>query len=70
MKKINIKKFIVSTLVFIVVMALFAIGVLYALSPEVWYAGEHDSQCEGFDEEAGISCHCYERLVKAAYSDK
>lgn len=41
----------------------------WATSPEVWYEGEHDSECEimlyqNSDYENG-ECHCKERLIAA-----
>lgn len=41
----------------------------WATSPEVWYEGEHDSECEimlyqGNDYERG-ECNCTQRLVAA-----
>ena len=49
---------------------LIAIGILlleflfiwYGTSKEVWYADEHDGQCELITEQAK-DCHCYERFV-------
>lgn len=56
MKRDEIILFII---VNIILVALMFWGFLWATSPEVWYAGVHDSQHEGDD------CKCHERLVAA-----
>ena len=36
---------------------------LWMTSSEVWYAGMHDSQCEGSMLDEGEDCGCYERFL-------
>ena len=38
-------------------------ALLWMTSPEVWYAGMHDSQCEGSMLDEGEDCGCYERFL-------
>jgi len=56
----NVIAWIIGTI--IAVGILFA-AFLWATSPEVWYAGQHDAKCE--KTLRGEKCHCYERLVAA-----
>lgn len=38
-------------------------ALLWMTSPEVWYAGMHDSQCEGTMLDEGEECGCYGRFL-------
>ncbi len=59
----KVKDFLLVTL-FIVVMSIIMGGCIYhATSPEVWYAGKHDADCE--NTLYGEKCHCYERFIEA-----
>lgn len=52
------KKVILVILFTLFMATVFALTVYYLTSPQVWYSGMHDSQCEGID-----GCNCYERMV-------
>lgn len=59
----KVKDFIcgaIAAAVFAVIMG----GCIYhATSPEAWYAGMHDAECENTLH--GEKCHCYERFIEA-----
>lgn len=52
---------LVVCIVFIVLEALFIGACWWATSPSVFYAGQHDDQCEKLGGEK--ECLCYQRLV-------
>lgn len=52
------KKVILVILFTLLMATVFALTVYYLTSPQVWYSGMHDSQCEEID-----GCNCYERMV-------
>lgn len=56
------KDFILYILFFVAFNVVVFLAVWTGTSPEYWYAGMHDSQCE--KTLYGEKCHCYERLVK------
>lgn len=43
---------------------LFFLAFLKATSPEQWYAGKHDSQCENPMADEGEDCGCYNRFLE------
>ena len=45
-------------------------SLLWMTSPEVWYAGMHDSQCEGSMLDEGKDCGCYERFLAKDKSNR
>lgn len=59
----RVKDFIYGVIAIIVLTVVMGGCLYHATSPEVWYAGKHDSKCENtlYDEE----CHCYERFLEA-----
>ena len=45
-------------------------SLLWMTSPEVWYAGVHDSHCEGIMPDEGEDCGCYERFLAKDKSNR
>lgn len=69
------KKILTSdTFLGIIALIIFSLIILAALpwmtSPEVWYAGMHDSQCEGSMLDEGEDCGCYERFLAKDKSNR
>ena len=65
---------IIKTIVVVIITTIIFILLMKACtSPEMWYAGFHDKQCEimltGGDYEQD-SCGCYERLLEADRNDE
>lgn len=59
----KVKDFLLGAL-FVIVLSVIMGGCLYhATSPESWYAGMHDAECE--NTLRGEKCHCYERFIEA-----
>ena len=55
------KDFLLYVVFIIIVNAFVLLAIWTATSPEDWYAGMHDSECEKTIHSE--KCHCYERLV-------
>lgn len=64
----KMKESIIAAFWFVVLLLLCVLFFRACTSPEMWYAGEHDKDCEvmlnGGDYEKD-ECGCYDRLIEA-----
>lgn len=70
MKKILTSDTFLGIIASIIFSLIIIAALLLITSPEVWYAGMHDSQCEGIMLDEGEDCGCYERFLATEKSRK
>lgn len=63
MKKIFTSDTFLGIITSIIFSLLIFAALMWTTSPEVWYAGMHDSQCEGAIVNEGEDCGCYGRFL-------
>ena len=70
MKKILTSDTFLGIIASIIFSLIIIAALLWITSPEVWYAGMHDSQCEGIMPDEGEDCGCYGRFLATEKSRK
>ena len=63
MKKILTSNTFLGIIASIIFSLILLAALLWMTSPEVWYAGMHDSKCECSMLDEGEDCGCYERFL-------
>ena len=70
MKKILTSDTFLGIIASIIFSLIIIAALLWMTFPEVWYAGMHDSQCEGTMIDEGEDCGCYERFLAKEKSNR